>query len=372
MTARGYEGRTLEVNSVLFGVPQSRFRWYAVFVRTVANPLFEFKDRPIGDIFNTFGEIVALCMREPNCASEFLLKDADPAVEKELARVQNSHDNRVASGLAAGATYRDNHRQLFAKRNLRVGHNGAWESSQASPWFDVLSRQQQEILALSQHDVSTKVMLRHLHRSAGRGISTSKIFDGDRDLHADDFSAKSGLARLVFPTQVPKQVCWLSQERCVERLLLGREAMALHGFPIGKMSAWCDEVGEPVCKQLGGDMMTLPVVLAILSSIVAALSWRAAPYTSGPASLEEINFAQQLLGAATGSSNNSDSESGLGAASGLDLGCRKRGAEGVDDVVRSRARFDYDSPEGRAIGLSRLMHLHKQGVDLCGLPPAML
>jgi hypothetical protein len=120
-------------------------------------------------------------------------------------------------------------------------------------------------------------------------------------------------------------------------------------------------------------MMTLPVVLAILSSIVAALSWRAAPYTSGPASLEEINFAQQLLGAATGSSKNSDSESGPGAASGLDLGCRKRGAEGVGDVgSSSRARFDYDSAEGRAIGLSRLMHLHKQGVDLCGLPPAML
>ena len=175
----------------------------------------------------------------------------------------------------------------------------------------------------------------------------------------------------MFPTQVPKSVCWLTAGG-VERLQLGREGMALHGFPIGRMSAWCDEVGEPVCKQLGGDMMTLPVVLAILSSIVAALSWRAAPYTSGPASQEEINFAQKLLGAATGSNNNSDPQNGFGAASGLDLGCRKREAEGVDDVVRSRARFDYDSPEGRAIGLSRLMHLHKQGVDLCGLPPAML
>ena len=85
-------------------------------------------------------------------------------------------------------------------------------------------------------------------------------------------------------------------------MLLGRESMALHGFPIERMRAWCDDVGEPVCQQLGGDMMTLPVVLAILSSIVAALSWRAAPYTSGPASQEEINFAQQLLGAATGGS----------------------------------------------------------------------
>jgi hypothetical protein len=60
------------------------------------------------------------------------------------------------------------------------------------------------------------------------------------------------------------------------RLLLGREALWLQGFPILEKSVApvLEDESESFLTDLAGNMVSTPVLLALLLSTMSALSWR--------------------------------------------------------------------------------------------------
>jgi hypothetical protein len=86
MASRGYEGQTLVLDACEFGSPKKGRSMYIVFVGSVANPVIDFRNRTIDDMFGTLKQLVNLCRRSATCCSELLLPPDHPAIETELNR----------------------------------------------------------------------------------------------------------------------------------------------------------------------------------------------------------------------------------------------------------------------------------------------
>ena len=78
-----------------------------------------------------------------------------------------------------------------------------------------------------------------------------------------------------------------------ERLLLGREALMLQGFPVCRADT--DQVSERFLQDLAGNAMTLHVLLAVVQSAMAALTWKAGEATHPIAAKDELHSAYGLL-----------------------------------------------------------------------------
>ena len=93
--------------------------------------------------------------------------------------------------------------------------------------------------------------------------------------------------RHVAPTQLPKQTLWLERPHGL-RLMLGREALALQGFPVTKVrSLLLDMAGETLMLDLSGNMMSLTVVLAMVMALFTSISWAGSTASDAPAATEE-------------------------------------------------------------------------------------
>jgi hypothetical protein len=96
---------------------------------------------------------------------------------------------------------------------------------------------------------------------------------------------------------MPKQLQWLNWPMLVEcseydaarepRLLIGREALLLQGFPIDKVKALVNRTDEQLMSQLAGNMMSLPVVLAMSMAFFASVSWREGAAADMPMSTQD-------------------------------------------------------------------------------------
>ena len=84
-----------------------------------------------------------------------------------------------------------------------------------------------------------------------------------------------------------------------ERLLLGREALMLQGFPVCSdevsESLRHNAVSEHLMHDLAGNAMTLHVLLAVTQSAVAALTWRAATTENPTSAHDELDAAYALF-----------------------------------------------------------------------------
>ena len=57
------------------------------------------------------------------------------------------------------------------------------------------------------------------------------------------------------------------------RLLLGEEAMILHGYPIAAVSDLVARSSNNMMSDLAGNMASPPVILALMMASVAAVEW---------------------------------------------------------------------------------------------------
>ena len=85
--------------------------------------------------------------------------------------------------------------------------------------------------------------------------------------------------------------------RGVPRLQLGREALLFLGFPLQHIQPLLDRTSEALLQDLAGNAMALPVLLAILMSTFASVSWRTgASAADAPASsTEEVTAALAMF-----------------------------------------------------------------------------
>ena len=104
-------------------------------------------------------------------------------------------------------------------------------------------------------------MLRDCSQSLGR--TRVSVFDEATDRH-------------IAPTVTPGQLMMLFDGDETPRILLGREALWLQGFPIleESMANLLDSESESFLTDLAGNMVSTPVLLALLLSTISALSWR--------------------------------------------------------------------------------------------------
>ena len=103
--------------------------------------------------------------------------------------------------------------------------------------------------------------------------------------------------RHVAPTQLPRQLLWIESPFGL-RLLLGREALTMQGFPTAKVSSLLNEAGETFMQDLSGNMMSLPIVLAMVMPLFTSLSWAESCATiAPPASDSDVDAALGLFNA---------------------------------------------------------------------------
>ena len=74
---------------------------------------------------------------------------------------------------------------------------------------------------------------------------------------------------------MPLQLVWVQRgEGHVPRLQVGRESLMMQGYPIARIPSTVSETSELHMQEIGGNMMSLPVLLAFVQSLFASLPWR--------------------------------------------------------------------------------------------------
>ena len=94
----------------------------------------------------------------------------------------------------------------------------------------------------------------------------------------------------VAPTMMPEQIVWVNG-----RLLLGREALLLQGFPIQKVLDLVDETNEAHLRYMAGNSFGFVVVLALLMATFAAVDWADSGTTVMPSDEAEQAVAMSAL-----------------------------------------------------------------------------
>ena len=98
--ALGYEVQVIICNSLVFGLPQSRYRLFIVAINGKDPKTIELSERSISEVFASFSALLKVCERKAECASKFLLADDDPHVLQELQRAEEEARCRKDTGYA--------------------------------------------------------------------------------------------------------------------------------------------------------------------------------------------------------------------------------------------------------------------------------
>ncbi len=171
----------------------------------------------------------------------------------------------------------------FRAAGLRYGVHQCTPRAQASGWYGALTEREQVALAFSQ-GVEPKALARNISQSVTR-VPTSTRLPGP---------GGSGEVQIA-PTFLPGQVLWLELQTQETRLLLGREALAMQGFPINENPALTESFEESLMQNLAGNAMNVFVVLALLQAILTAVPWALAPQSP-----LQLPAGRQLLSEAEG------------------------------------------------------------------------
>ena len=342
LSSRYIECQNFTLNSCLFGVPQNRKRFWCVGVQTNTSRIFDFRNRQLSDMFQTLRSLVGVCQRLPPSVTNVLLDDSHPSVCTELARRQST--NRTEGPL----TWMKEHTNITKRLLLSTCcQDPPCPATNQSPWLKTLTRKQQSTLMIHQTimingTVATPQPKRgdppaRKHRAAKKdGISPSQTLlsfahsgKSQQGTVAASGQLKQGNAAsdqtaglrfmidvmpspgrliqstmdtrrddvILSPCIVPTQLLWLHREGNSQRLLLGREAMLLQGWPIGQVDYESDTFSESFLQDLAGNCTSPPVLLAVLLATFYAVSWKSQERDSDrpAASHAEVDAALALF-----------------------------------------------------------------------------
>ena len=311
---RGYQAQATICEASKFGLPCRRRRLYVFFVQMTGNNLVDFAKRPVDRCFAAFRQFLATCMRDAPSLEEVLLNDDHEAVLAELATRRTRASEPMSS--VGQAEWPEAHMK-FAEALQMMWTQPAGEHLQSNPWYHTLGTRERNALPLLQAQMPRRLsMVRDLSQSIGR--ANAATWQEDTRQH-------------VCPTLLAKMTLWLerSSDGSKARLLLGREALSLQGFPVyaflevlGSCAFGADEEkgpqagsaqtetkascaaaaptkpgGRPASQlqgplagkvdrppagfpseglmaDLAGNMMSLPVLMAVAQSALACIQWK--------------------------------------------------------------------------------------------------
>ena len=238
MSGRGYEGEDLIINAKLYGCPQSRRRFFAVYIRTVGG-IINFQGRTVFDQLTTLITLLQVCKRSCPPARDLLLPDDDVPLQNEL----EASLARPAQ-VTEKTTWQTDHHKEYSKLNLQWGSESPCEATRTSPWLQILNPYQRSLLTLNQHKVLAK---RTRLTSTASGQSTTDsvqavVLGGRRPIPVLMIDVRPSIGRLststhdeycqqeLAPCIVPDQRLWLHIE--TPRPMIAREAFHFQGWPI--------------------------------------------------------------------------------------------------------------------------------------------
>ena len=279
LASRGYEAQKCTVNSVSFGLPQSRQRVFVIGILVVASPLLSFEHRSIDSVFQTIRSLIKVCLREAPCASSILYPASDARVAAELERRQKAGPKRDVYDMGKAVKHAATKGVSWSK--LRVS-----DQLKRSPWFATLTAEQRDVLVYSQSEDPRQHLMRDCSQSVKR-VRHSTL--SEKGLH-------------ISPTMMPGQIMVLS-EQVEPRLMLGEESLLFNGFPFALMPAnrqWT----QSLLTDLSGNMVSLPVLLALIQSTLTAVPWQAiadAPEVADDSDVEmALSFFESVVEAHAG------------------------------------------------------------------------
>ena len=163
---------------------------------------------------------------------------------------------------------------MNSRRRVCVGGSGSADNLKDSLWFSTLSCREQDMLRYAS-SVNVWALLINVSQSITRVPSSSFSFE-----------TQTRIGPAVFPTQV----VWINSQGAgadVGRLMLGREALVLQGFLVALIPDVVNSTPESLMTNLAGNAMSLPVVLVLLMSLFASVSWASTTAVAASASTEE-------------------------------------------------------------------------------------
>lgn len=278
MSSRFYEGCNFIINAKLYGCPQSRRRFFAVYIRTVMG-IIDFRIRTVFDQIRTMTMLLQGCKRACPPARDLLLPDEDFDLQVELLAMLEKPER-----IAEKPTWQLEHQKEYAKVYARWGSDSPCEATRNSPWISILNGYQRSLLTLNQHKVlgkSARLYTASCQHSTASGQQPTDSVQEGRRIPVLMIDVRPSIGRLststhdeycqqeIAPCIVPDQRLWLHIE--TPRPLLGREAMLFQGWPISSVDfkPW---MTDSFLYSLAGNAVACPVLLAILISTVSAVS----------------------------------------------------------------------------------------------------
>ena len=253
LSSRGYECQHMTGDALAYGCPQGRVRLYIVAVMVVANAEFDFITRPVRSTLKTLRALLTVCGRLPPCASQVLYAATDKRVVAYLKERQDLQAARKPCSYAMGNA-------ITQAASSGVSWSAVQQASEwlkASPWCQTLTCQQKQVAAYSLCTDPAPV----LFRDVGQTCFRTRLSSIDSEGRHRSFTVTPGQVALVF------------QAHEEPRLLLGEEAMVLQGFPIAKVSDLVERTSNHVMADLAGNMVAVPVLLALMMAAVACAQW---------------------------------------------------------------------------------------------------
>ena len=263
MGNRGYENQVIMSDAAMMGLPARRRRVYVIFLKIAGNPLLDFSTRSVSAMFTTLRAVMCSCVRSPCCATKIFLPPYDPAVKSYLESRREKREKLREAAKKSGPAHHPwmNQHLAFARVLKYRWGQPVPEDLKANEWFETLTDREKDVVRLTRAQ-SPDLLFRDLSQSIAR---------------ANETTLSEGLHCL--PTLLPRMLLWCEKE---QRLWLGREALIFQGFPVipflqayedapKRPQAWSPS--EALMTDLAGNAMSLPVVLAILQSLLTSLSW---------------------------------------------------------------------------------------------------
>ena len=311
----GYASQPMMTEASEFGCPARRRRLYICFIKK-SFCKFSFQERTMATTKSMFRTMVACCVRSPPCVSEVLLDSADPAVAAGLQEVQArkaraeeraDQAKSKAPAQALASTAQSKVRSSSSKasggwveQHLRVSEalGVRWGAPvpreyEINEWFLTFTDREKDALLIARSQVKSQ--------SADTEVVFFNVSQSVMCVHTASFNKDTG--KHLAPTMLPSQVLFMELVKPA-RLLLGREALIMQAFPVKLFLQAFEEYGfepskhplpdvsagtskrkrqrttdkpwltEAFMTDLAGNAMSLPVLLAVLQSVVCALDLR--------------------------------------------------------------------------------------------------
>ena len=284
--ARHFEVQCFLLNSKLFGLPQSRRRFWAVLTKTFSNML-DYSDRSIVDMFNTLRVLVECCQRKDCPAIDLFLPDSSQHVVSELLHRSSAEHNL----LDPNRDWFGAHQKVYSDLRLSWGVPPPCSATAKSPWFDTLTPMQKSTLVLQQY----RLLLSQpkCKTASGQDSGASPRIPSLMINISPSISWKAPPVTDTSPCMVPNQIMWVNLP--TPRLMLGREALLFQGWP-SSLIADDDVASDRLLGDLAGNAVSLPVQLAMVLSTFHAVPWRIARTDMpSPSTNADVDEALQLL-----------------------------------------------------------------------------